>query len=159
MSIKSPARIVLLLSLLPVLAFGQWGSRDKNASAPRVFESFHSNMGQQGIVDLMERPAKVEQAQQPASAPLQFAPLGSLRGSPVVVPPKQIRAEKKSGWGKQDEQKSGPSTGLTVFAGTRPYHTDNVLRTKSNEVDSGVWENNVGGSLSGKPGRSGATSP
>ena len=151
MSITSPARIVLLLSLLPALAFGQWGSRDKNASAPRGFESFHSNLGQQGIVDLMERPAKVEQAQQPASAPLQFAPLGSLRGSPVVVPPKQIRAEKKSGWGKQDEQKSGPSTGLTVFAGTRPYHTDNVLRTKSNEVDSGVWENNVGGSLSGKP--------
>ena len=152
MSITSPARIVLLLSLLPALAFGQWGSRDKNASAPRGFESFQSNLGQQGIVDLMERPAKVEQATQPASAPLQFAPLGSLRGNPLVVPPKQIRSEpKKSGWGKQDEQKSGPSTGLTVFAGTRPYHTDNVLRTKSNEVDSGVWENNVGGSFSGKP--------
>ena len=40
---------------------------------------------------------------------------------------------------------------LSLFASSRAYETNNVLRTKENEMDSGVWENTGGFSFGIKP--------
>ena len=46
-----------------------------------------------------------------------------------------------------EERESTFPLNLSVFGGTRAYYTDNVLRTKDAEIESGVWENSIGTSL------------
>jgi len=40
------------------------------------------------------------------------------------------------------------ATDFSVFASTRPYYTNNVLRLKQDTEGAGVWENTVGGAIS-----------
>ena len=40
---------------------------------------------------------------------------------------------------------------LSLFGSTRAYYTDNVMRTKEGEVESGTWENSIGTSIETKP--------
>jgi hypothetical protein len=49
-----------------------------------------------------------------------------------------------------EEQEPSPVS-VSVFAGSRPYQTNNVFRSESDEIDSGVWENTLGGSISSRP--------
>ena len=49
------------------------------------------------------------------------------------------------------EQKKPSSASVSVFAGSRPYQTNNVLRSESGEIDSEVWENTLGASVTGNP--------
>ena len=42
----------LSLGLGSIFSFAQWANKDANKSKPKKFEDFHSNLGQQGIVEL-----------------------------------------------------------------------------------------------------------
>jgi uncharacterized cupin superfamily protein len=87
-----------------------------------------------------------------------FVPSGNLQSNSVVLPsgaasrnPSAPSTRKR--WAKSEpveEEKSSPVS-VSVFAGSRPYQTNNVLRSESGEMDSGVWENTLGGSITGQP--------
>ena len=139
-----------------ISSLGQWAAKDANKSQPKKFEDFHSNLGLQGIIELTNSPRNYPSAR-PAPA-ARFVPSGNLQSNPVVLPsgsadrnPSAPSTRKR--WARSEpveEEKSSPVS-VSVFAGSRPYQTNNVLRSESGEMDSGVWENTLGGSISGQP--------
>jgi len=140
-----------------IVALGQWGTKDANKSKPVKFEDFHSNLGQQGIIELTNSRPML-----PLTNPgPRFVPSGNLQSNPVVLP-SGISAVQRSAptpssgrksWARKKlaDEKKPSSVSVSVFAGSRPYQTNNVLRTESGEMDSGVWENTLGGSITGQP--------
>lgn len=138
-----------------VFCYGQEATPTAEGSGLPKYESFHSNLGQQGIVDLVEPDEEEGQSgwgskKRRWGDPL--TPLGSLKGNPVAVP----GAPLSNRWGGTSEDQAkpeanSPSGESSVFFGTRIYNTSNVMRTKSEEVNSGVWENSAGASLKAKP--------
>jgi hypothetical protein len=138
-----------------VLSYGQETAPPTEGAGLPKFEAFHSNLGQQGIVELAEPDegsGKKGWGSKKRRWGDRFSPLGSLRGSPVGVPGSRLADR----WVGPPQEKAEPEAGsspvqISVFAGTRLYHTSNVLRTKSNEIKSGVWENSVGASMTTDP--------
>ncbi|MBT3637332.1 MAG: hypothetical protein HN531_10360 [Opitutae bacterium] len=156
---KSFKHFFLVLVSLGVgssMAFGQWGSKDANKSKPARFGDFHSNLGQQGIIELTNSERRAPPAS-PAPA-ARFVPSGNLQSNPVVLPggladgnPSNSSTGKRWAKNKPVEEQEPSPVSVSVFAGSRPYQTNNVLRSKSGEMDSGVWENTLGGSITGQP--------
>jgi hypothetical protein len=138
-----------------VLSYGQETAPPAEGAGLPKYEAFHSNLGQQGIVELAEPDegsGKKGWGSKKRRWGDRFSPLGSLRGSPVGVPGSRLADR----WVGPPQEKAEPEAGsspvqISVFAGTRLYHTSNVLRTKSNEIKSGVWENSVGASMTTDP--------
>jgi hypothetical protein len=155
-SFKHLLLFTVSLGMGSIVAFGQWAAKDANKSKPKKFEDFHSNLGQQGIIELSNSPRRTLPARpKPAS---RFVPNGNLQSNPLVLP-SGIASENMSppstrkSWAqkKPEEEKKPSPVSVSVFAGTRPYQTNNVLRSESGEIDSGVWENTLGGSITGQP--------
>ena len=147
-----------------ILAFSGMGSifsygqdSEPSAQVPELpkYESFHSNLGQQGIVELMDSGEAVPKkgwGSKRRWGDNRFAPLGSLRGNPVAIPGSRLSDR----WVGPPAEKTKPegnfsSLETSVFVGSRLYHTNNVLRSKTGKMSSGVWENSLGGSLTGEP--------
>ena len=147
-----------------ILAFSGMGSifsygqdSEPSAQVPELpkYESFHSNLGQQGIVELTdsgEAFPKKGWGSKKRWGDNRFAPLGSLRGNPVAIPGSRLSDR----WVGPPAEKTKPegnfsSLETSVFVGSRLYHTNNVLRSKTGKMSSGVWENSLGGSLTGEP--------
>ena len=146
----------LSLGLGSIFSFAQWANKDANKSKPKKFEDFHSNLGQQGIVELSDSPPRALPAR-PAPA-ARFVPSGNLQSNPVFLPggvadgtPTPSSTRKRWSRDEPGEEKEPSSVSVSVFAGSRPYQTNNVLRSPSGEIDSGVWENTLGGSVTGQP--------
>ena len=143
-----------------VLSYGQEAPPTAEGNDPPKFENFHSNLGQQGIVELAgpdERSGKKGWGSKKRRWGDRFSPLGTLRGNPVAIPGSRLADR----WVGPPQEKAEPEAApsavqVSGFAGTRPYHTSNVLRTKSNEVSSGVWENSLGASMTTEPVKAGS---
>ena len=138
------------------VSFAQSDSKDTNESKPKKFEDFHSNLGQQGIVELTDSPRRALPARTAPAA--RFVPSGNLQSNPVVLPggvadgtPTSSSTRKRWSRDEPGEEKEPSAVSVSVFAGSRPYQTNNVLRSPSGEIDSGVWENTLGGSVTGQP--------
>ena len=148
---------LFILSLgLGSVSFAQSDSKDTNESKPKKFEDFHSNLGQQGIVELTDSPRRALPARTAPAA--RFVPSGNLQSNPVVLPggvadgtPTSSSTRKRWSRDEPGEEKEPSAVSVSVFAGSRPYQTNNVLRSPSGEIDSGVWENTLGGSVTGQP--------
>ncbi len=89
--------------------------------------------------------------------PIELAPqaisLGSLANRRMVARPKKAKDTKEdSGSTDQAEPISGTQAPLSmsIFASTRVYYTQNVLRLDGKKDTAGVWENMTGASLSTK---------
>ena len=156
----NPLKLFLLFTLsfgLGFFSFAQSDSRDTNKSKPKKFEDFHSNLGQQGIVELTDSPRRAFPARTASAA--RFVPSGNLQSNPMVLPggvtdvtPTPSSTRKRWPGDEPAREKEPSSVSVSLFAGSRPYLTNNVLRSPSGEIDSGVWENTLGGSVSsGKP--------
>ena len=151
---KSFHLALTLAGLGTVLSYGQDSAPPTEGTGLPKYEDFHSNLGQQGIVELAdpdETGRKKGWGKKKRSSD-RFAPLGSLRGNPIVLPGDRLSDR----WvgppqAKADAEAGSSPVQLSVFAGTRPYHTSNVMRTKSDEVKSGVWENSMGASMTTEP--------
>ena len=138
-----------------IFSYGQDSAPPPQGAELPKYESFHSNLGQQGIVELTdsdETPSKKGWGSKKRWEDIRFAPLGSLRGNPVAIPGSRLSDR----WVGPAPEKTGPegsssSFEASVFVGSRLYHTNNVLRSKTGEMSSGVWENSLGGSLTSKP--------
>ena len=138
-----------------IFSYGQDSAPSAQGAELPKYETFHSNLGQQGIVELtdsQEAAPKKGWGSKKRWSDNRFAPLGSLRGNPVAIPGSRLSDR----WGGPAPEKTEPegdssSVGTSVFVGSRIYHTDNVLRSKTGKMSSGVWENSLGGSLTGKP--------
>ncbi len=138
-----------------VLSYGQETAPPAEGAGLPKFEDFHSNLGQQGIVELADPDETVRKKGWGSKKRRwgdRFSPLGSLRGNPIALPGDRLSDR----WVGPPQEKGDSEAGssavqFSVFAGTRPYHTSNVLRTKADEVKSGVWENSMGASMTTEP--------
>jgi hypothetical protein len=146
--------VLVSLGVCSSFAFGQWGSKDANKSKPARFGDFHSNLGQQGIIELSN-----SESRSPLSRPIpgtRFVPKGNIQSIPFVLPSDRSEGNSTASSGRKSWARNKPAPDpspvtVSVFAGSRPYQTNNVLRSESGEIDSGVWENTLGGSVLGKP--------
>ncbi len=155
----NPFKLLFLLTLslgFGSVSFAQSDPNETNESKPKKFDNFHSNLGQQGIVELTDSPHRALPARTAPAA--RFVPSGNLQSNPVVLPggvgdgtraPSSTR--KRLSRDEPAQEKDPSSVSFSVFAGSRLYQTNNVLRSPSGEIDSGVWENTLGGSVSGQP--------
>lgn len=148
--------VLISLGVGSNMAFGQWGSKDANKSKPARFGGFHSNLGQQAIIELTNSNRSGPLAR-PNYGPL-FVPNGNLQSNPVVLPigrtdgnPSTFSRRTLLAKNKPVEEQEPSPVSVSVFAGSRPYQTNNVFRSESDEIDSGVWENTLGGSISSRP--------
>ena len=138
-----------------IFSYGQDSAPSPQGAELPKYETFHSNLGQQGIVELTDSEKAAPKkgwGSKKRWSDNRFAPLGSLRGNPVAIPGSRLSDR----WVGPAPEKTKPegdssSVGTSVFVGSRIYHTNNVLRSKTGEMSSGVWENSLGGSLTGKP--------
>lgn len=129
--------------------------REKMEPSP-PFTEFHSNLGRQAIVEKIPEQRKNWIGLTPNQLHPNAIPLGILQSktyqklnasmpvstSPQVNPTAEQNAEVKP-------------LEFSLFASTRPYFSNNVLRTKEDEVKSAVLENTIGTSLATKPIESG----
>ena len=128
-----------LLLLCPPQTSGQAVQVPASAPSRPGFSGFHSNLGLQEIVEV-------------------GVPLREVAPAPVIPPVGLTPRQPAAGF----SQPSVPTvTGqspsgerllkASVSSGIRLYHTSNVLRTKSNENGSGVYEFNAGAGLGTRP--------
>jgi hypothetical protein len=109
------------------------------------FRGFHSNLGLQEIVEV--------------GVPLRSAaPASSISTTPSLPPPASGNVPPPRVSPSDGAASSSPSTATgepllnpSVSAGTRMYYTNNVLRTKTNTMGSGVYEFNAGAGLGIRP--------
>ena len=146
----------LSLGLGSIFSFAQLADKDANKSKPKKFEDFHSNLGQQGIVELRDSPRRGLPSRLGPTP--RFVPIGNLQSNPMVLPGggadgTTVPSSTRKRWSRDEpgEEKKPSAVSASVFAGSRPYQTNNVLRSPSGEIDSGVWENTLGGSVTGQP--------
>ena len=157
---KSFHLLLTFVGLGTVLSHGQEAPPPSEGNDPPKFENFHSNLGQQGIVELAgpdERSGKKGWGSKKRRWGDRFSPLGNAERKPCCHSGFPFGGS--MGWPPQEkaEPEAAPSAvQVSGFAGTRPYHTSNVLRTKSNEVSSGVWENSLGASMTTEPVKAGS---
>ncbi len=119
---------------------------------PREFSDFHSNLGQQPIVEKIPTRNNNWIGAKPSQIIPYSKPLGSMKNRFYEDLDSANAKFQESGMGKQPATESPPLPfDFSVFGSVRPYYTNNVLRTKEDELDSGVLENTIGASLASKP--------
>lgn len=135
--------VVLLLGVS-----GSWGQGvDVPATNPPLpdFEDMHSNLGLQEIIELgvpFRKAVPTSLVSPPPPVPLQ-RPIDHRPIKPPV--PKGERSRPR------EEDSSLSVLDLSVSSGVRLYQTGNVLRTKEDEMSSGVYEFNLATGLGTKP--------
>ena len=120
----------LSLSLGSIFSFAQLADKDANKSKPKKFEDFHSNLGQQGIVELRDSPRR--------GLPVKTRSRSSFRAyrKPSVQSNGFARRggdgtrsafihEKRWSRDEPGEEKKPSAVSASVFAGGRPYQTNN----------------------------------
>lgn len=135
--------VALFLSFL-----GVWGQGvDEPAANPPLpgFGDMHSNLGLQEIVELGVPFRKAVPALLVSPPPP--APLKRPADPRPVRPPLPNREPSRS----EAEDSSQSVLDLSVSSGVRLYQTGNVLRTKEDEMSSGVYEFNLATGLGTKP--------
>ena len=121
----------------------------------KSFSDFHSNLGQQTIVEKIELPSgnwigDTPDQILPSSKPLRSMKNRSYRKSEQTdTDPSILPVEQASHTPTEDTVPL--KVDFSVFGSVRPYYTSNVLRTREDEVESGVFENTIGMSLASKP--------
>ena len=128
-----------LLLLSPRQTSGQAVQVPASAPSRPGFSGFHSNLGLQEIVEVGVTLREV------APAPV-IPPVGLTPGQPPAGF-SQPSVPTVTGQSPSGERLLKAS----VSSGIRLYHTSNVLRTKSNENGSGVYEFNAGAGLGTRP--------
>jgi len=121
----------------------------------KSFSDFHSNLGQQTIVEKIGIPSGNWIGDTPDQILPSSKPLGSMKNRSYR---KAEQADTDSSNLPVDQASTPPSgdtvplpVDFSVFGSVRPYYTTNVLRTREDEVESGVLENTIGMSLASKP--------
>ena len=121
----------------------------------KSFSDFHSNLGQQTIVEKIGLPSGNWIGDTPDQILPSSKPLGSMKNrsyrkaeqtdtDPSILPVEQASPT-------PSEDTVPLQVDFSVFGSVRPYYTSNVLRTREDEVESGVLENTIGMSLASKP--------
>jgi hypothetical protein len=114
----------------------------RDSSMPK-FDELHSNLGLQEIIEL--------------AVPLRKSTPVSLVPPPPVPPRKSISSPSRSSSPEAErsqqvsESEDSSLVRASVSSGVRLYQTNNVLRTKGNEMNSGVYELNLAAGLSARP--------
>ena len=112
------------------------------------FSGFHSNLGLQEIVEVGVPLRETAPAPSvPSVAAVPPRPGATIPGPVAPSTPDRTRPPATP----SDE----PLVNASVSAGMRLYHTNNVIRTKSNEIGSGVYEFNVAAGVGTRPARIG----
>ena len=120
------------------------------------FAEFHSNLGRQAIVEKIPEQRKNWIGLTPNQLHPNAIPLGSMQSKTY----QKLNPPKSGSTQPQDGPTAQPNAEVkllefSLFASTRPYFSNNVLRTKEDEVESAVLENTIGTSLATKPIESG----
>ena len=129
--------------------------REKMEPSP-PFTEFHSNLGRQAIVEKIPEQRKNWIGLTPNQLHPNAIPLGILQSKTYQKLNSPI-----SGSSQSQDNPNAPANAealpleFSLFASTRPYFSNNVLRTKEDEVKSAVLENTIGTSLATKPIESG----
>ena len=121
----------------------------------KSFSDFHSNLGQQTIVEKIGLPSGNWIGDTPDQILPSSKPLGSMKNRSYR---KAEQTDTDSSILPVEQASPTPSedtvplqVDFSVFGSVRPYYTSNVLRTREDEVESGVLENTIGMSLASKP--------
>ena len=119
------------------------------------FNDFHSNLGRQAIVEKIEQPTNQWIGATPDEILPGAKPLGSIMNRSFNEGVRSDSDQSSLSGEEAPPTQSGDTTelpvDLSVFGSVRPYYTTNVLRTREDEVESGVLENTIGMSLASKP--------